>query len=160
MGVSTDGILAFGIQFDPEEEDIKLPWMVTSEDEDDDEQDEIDLEEWWRRVNGYKPSKEIWTEEGKLPGVTEADLEAYYQEQSDWDSSHPMPFSLQTHCSGEYSQYILAVPGTVTTANRGAAQEITSLEVPTKALAKFKEFCAKYGVEGEPKWWLCSYWGS
>ena len=54
MGVNTDGQICFGIKF---EEGDEFPW----EDVDGD----YDLEEWWRRVNGYtNPHESPWDEKG------------------------------------------------------------------------------------------------
>ena len=59
MGVSTDGIIAFGIVLDEGQE---LPW--------DDEPGDGDFEDWWRKVNG-------WTEDTLALKATQEAFETY-----------------------------------------------------------------------------------
>jgi len=58
--------------------------------------------------------------------------------------------------------YILAVPGTLIEANRGCPVRIHELKDPPKqAIALLLAFCKEYNLtyDGEPGWWLSSYWG-
>lgn len=69
------------------------------------------------------------------------------------------PADLTSHCSYEYTMYILGVRGTETTARRGYPKEISTFDVPTDKVHAFMAWCAERGVQGEPKWLLCSMWG-
>lgn len=134
MGVSTDGILVFGIDLIDYEgcKYFDLPFA----DPDDD-----DFEHTIARLAGCKQYPE----------------EGYYQEQrAAYDAQ---PLALVHHCSCDYPMYILALKGTETTAPRGYPAQIEALDTgdhtDTQALL---EFARKYGIEGEPKWLLCSMW--
>ena len=67
-------------------------------------------------------------------------------------------------CSADCPEYIIAVPGTFISANRGYPVEINidDLIVDKDKLTKFMEFIVKYSVPialKDLKWYLSSYWG-
>lgn len=156
MGQSTDGQICYGVYVGDE-----LPWG-------DGEDFEYDRDEvaWWRKRRGFKRSFELFTPEGDWideAGTTEERRRAYSQEQWDWDKANPMPFELVNACSSECPEWIIALPGTLKSASRGYPEKISegtiSLVHREAALERYKAFLAEIGVEGEPSWYLSSYWG-
>ncbi len=161
MSTSTNGEISFGILFD---EGFEFPWQ------DEDGNDEI--EDWWRKVNGFVDVHQPWTPEGEwAEGFSENDprYQEYRDARSAWGKAHPLPIELVNCCSCDCPQYILAYPGSVKTAYRGSPVEIgVELDIDPNAAASLVEFCKKYGIEHDPeysdldmvpKWWLSSYWG-
>ena len=70
MGLSTDAHIAYGISF---EDDYEFPW--------DNEEYEGCTDSWWRNVNGYKPTMEMWDKDGEyIEGVTKEQESEYYRE--------------------------------------------------------------------------------
>jgi hypothetical protein len=135
MGVSTDGQICFGNVY---EEDFEFPW------------DEYDLEDWWRKEQGFDESKDY-------------PAEGWLDYQKEFDAAHPCPVKLVNYCSGEYPMWILAVPSTVRSNSRGQAlrfdpSELVVSDVEAGALS---EFCIKYDLipEEDAGWYLTSYWG-
>lgn len=60
MGVSTDGQLSYGFSY---EEDQEFPWHYYDEDEE--KTIDLEIDEWWREREGYKPLHDnLWTEKG------------------------------------------------------------------------------------------------
>lgn len=184
MGVSTDGILAYGISLGGVEEDAGLFWLQKDEDGDtvDDEGDEEEqsFEEWWEEVNGVS-QKAIWAEyyaweKDNKTGDYAKDqglVERYEKLHPQWrkrlnnyyDDARRVrddcPVELVTHCSYDYPMYILAVKGTEVTASRGYPEEISedSLIISDDKMDDFREFCETYKIKGDPRWWLVSMWG-
>ena len=159
MGVSTDGILCFGIWFD---EGHTFPW--------DKKPYNGDHEEWWKDQCGFKPLFKLYddTETGYANNKRPSDKEInkYYEHKSKFEEKHPPPFEVIFHCSDSYTMYILAVPGQEFTASRGEAVKINpaKLKVPEKKTKKLIDFCKKYKIrysrkKTDPQWYLCSYWG-
>lgn len=131
MGVSSDGILVFGIELGLEDE---LPEFLYTEDG-----DEIDFDEM---VDG-----ELGTHD--LP----------YSERVKARKAYPV--DLVCHCSYDYPMYILAVPGTEISASRGYPHEFTNglPTVTQEQIDAFKEWAAEHDIEGEPCWVLTSMYG-
>lgn len=165
MGVSTNGILCYGVRFD---EGHEFPW--------DGDEHNGDLESWWRAVNGYKEPFPLYGPDGNyLPGIplkpprypgnkeaTDEVMNRYFKPQEEWDKAHPLPVELVNYCSGDYAAYIVAVPSSVVTAHRGCPKQLNPHQLSVSVLEEsaLKAFCDKHGLQGEgPAWWLCSYWG-
>ena len=154
MGQSTDGQICYGVMF---EEDYEFPW--------DDEKYDGDIEDWWRDLCGYKPTNEIYSNGGYVGGVKppESVFQAYYEERRVFDKAHPIPFELVNYCSGDYPMYILAITRTCLSNSRGTPEAFNpeSLTITEDEKSNLLDFCAKHGLsfEGEPSWWLSSYWG-
>ena len=158
MGVSTDGIICFGIAL---EEGTELPW--------EDEKYDGEIEEWWREITGFKDEWNPWTEDGEYrDGIDHNDprFEKYYEDRRDWLKTHPIPVVPVNCCSHDYLMWILAVPGTVLRCARGYPSEFdpfTTLKATPSQAADLLIFCREYGIELEdgayPKWYLASYWG-
>lgn len=157
MSVSTDGQICYGILFD---EDYEFPWST-------DEYEDSDISYWWRDMNGYiNPIESPYTEDGYKPGYTSGDprVNEYYEHSYKWLESNPLPVELVNYQSGECPAYILAIPSTVKTANRGnpiAFSPGIELVVSGQDRQALIDFCTKYGLEinAPPSWYLSSYWG-
>lgn len=152
MGQSTNGQICYGVKF---EEDTELPWG------------ELDWEEWWRSVRGYKRPFQLYDDngeyiDGKRP--PENKISEYFHHQRDWDAANPMPVTMVNYCSGECPMYILAVPSSVKVARRGYPEEIDPLDlaVAHEEVEPLLAFIREYmpaAENPEPKWYLSSYWG-
>ena len=127
MGISSDGILTFGICVD-EGEVCRLPWRLDEEDE--------DIEAWIAAECGiaspghshYQPSD--WTD--------------YWAKQREVVGSYPI--EEVCHCSDGYPMYILALRGTSVTASRGCPEVIDAETLAadrTESIQLLREFCAK-----------------
>ena len=155
MGQSTNGQICYGILL---EEEIELPW--------DKEEFDGNEEAWWRTVNDYKPLHVCFVSDNYAPGFGSTDPRVYEQwdHEQAWLKANPLPFEMVNVCSGSNPIWIIASPGTFTSACRGKPLAITSewLECE-KMLAgpELEDFCEKHGIEheDEPKWYLSSYWG-
>lgn len=161
MGTSTDGQLCYGYLFD---EGHEFPWYS--------EDDFGDLEMWWEEQNGYVElplEREPYTEDGdyqewfKKLSRDEQDkyLDPRWEHHRKWVKDNPIPFDLVNYCSGDCPMYILAVPSTVITANRGYPERIVSLP-EIKGIKQFTECLQKYGIHDcieQPSWYLSSYMG-
>lgn len=128
MGVSTDGKISYGVAF---EEGFEFPWVKT----------EQDIDDWWEEVVGFKPSVQPWDAQGNRRG-SEAQYEqnctTYFKEKREWAQAFPLPVTLVNYCSDSCSMYILAVAGSVRTANRGSVEDVLPMS---------------------PRWLLSAYWG-
>lgn len=156
MGVSTNGEISFGFMFD---EGFEFPW--------DSEKWDGDVTEWWRGVNGYvNPEFDPYDADGNhKPGVSENDprISAYYAHSREWDNAHPVPVELVNYCSGDCPMYILSISEVGAMARRGYPEKLdfAKFVVSKEQVDALKKFCADHSieVEGEPSWWLSSYWG-
>jgi len=65
------------------------------------------------------------------------------------------------HCSDECPEYFVAIEGTVTVANRGYPQRVTTHTPGSGWDKRLRDFCKKYKlpVRGAPGWYLASMWG-
>lgn len=163
MDTSTDGEISFGIMF---EEGFEFPWDQSCDDGEVEHDFGGDIEEWWRLMNGFSIADSPFTQEGDYkPGVTKNDprINSYFDRQYKWDLENPLPVQLISYKSGDCPAYILAVPQSVITANRGVPVEIQVNQLKTNdAAAKvLMDFCERFGIETDekPKWWLSSYCG-
>lgn len=155
MGVSTDGILAFGVIL---EDGIRLPWY--------DEKHEGDIESWWRDVNGFVDVHQPWNENGGYaPGWTRDDhrLKDHFAAQRLWTKENPCPVDPVNYCSGDCPMWAIAVPSSVRSARRGYPEtiDLDNLIVTDDDQQKLLDFIRKYDIEcdDEPRWFLASYWG-
>ena len=146
MGTSTDGILAFGVNFGDEDDfeetcPSRLAEILQSED---------GLEDYIVESSGIGQ----WSED-----FTSEESEGYWSRRVDILKDSPVEEVM--HCSSDYPMTILAVPGFVRRANRGYPLDIKpeSLVVPQGKIDAFKAWLAQHGVEDEPRWILCSFWG-
>lgn len=154
MTTATDAQLCYGIAFD---EDTEFPWSG--------EEFDGEIEIWWRQMLGYRPSFEIFDEDGNWPdGVEppEERIDAYFEERENFDRDHPaLPVEVVHHCSANHPMYILAVPVTSIVAKRGypVAVKPETLYVPPAKVDALIAFCNAHGIPASPpKWWLSSLW--
>lgn len=154
MGVSTNGIIAWGIVF---EEGYEFPWGCDGED---------GLSEWWLDVQEYKHPFEIYTDDGDyVDGVVDGDprIDEYYQHYFDWEKANPCPVGLENVCSGDYPIYALVIPELTRECRRGFPSffDPKELVVTEEQKSSFLAFLKDCGIEyeDEPGWFLGSYWG-
>jgi hypothetical protein len=132
MGMSSDGILVFGIALDEDEQPkFMRDWM--------EDNDYFDFEEF------------LWTHLGMQDAEYEDRRKAV-------DSS---PVDLVVHCSYDYPMYVLAVRGTDINASRGYPYIFSSgfPAITGEQITAFKKWAEEQGIEGEPSWILCSVLG-
>ncbi|QJA43039.1 hypothetical protein [Phaeobacter phage MD18] len=135
MGTSTDGILAYGVALHDYDE---LPY------------EELPF------ANGTESFEELIHQLAGLP--------AYGEEGHSFDkqreAEEAFPLELVRHCSGDYPNWILAVRGTVKTANRGYPEALGGSlpDIPNAGVEVLNEWCEKYDIEKVLDWYLCSDW--
>lgn len=173
MGISSDGILAFGVDLG-EPDDVELPWASDGED------DDGEFEEWYVGLHGVTAAHlwdayNAWAETPEalaIPGHSGERLKAYeaahpaWREELDayYEKKHEIegaaPIEIVQHCSYDYPMYIVAVPGTVTTAYRGSPEKIPDFDVDSAKVAAAGDFCAAHGIPFDnPGWLLASMYG-
>ena len=156
MGTTTNGQICYGLVF---EEDHEFPWDM--EDFDD------GIDDWWKKVKGYKPPHEIYDEHGEYKdGVKpeESVFREYYDHRYDWEKKNPLPIKLVNYCSLDCPMYILAVPNSLITANRGYPTTLSKkeFELSHNEIQGLIDFCHEYNIEcdiSEITWHLSSFWG-
>lgn len=156
MGVSTNGVICYGILFD---EDSVFPW--------DDERYEGDIGNWWLYgVLGFKHSFDIYGEDGNYiddKEPSDEDLSKYFDERYAALEENKLPIELVNYCSANVPMYILAVPSTIKRALRGYPTWFNpdELTVSDEEKLSLLSFCKTHGIVTleAPMWWLSSYWG-
>ena len=153
MTTSTNGQLSFGILF---EEGFEFPW--------DSEKYSSDIEDWWMDIRGFvNPLPNPFDEDGNYkPGFSDEDGAQYFLEIRKWCRDNPaVPVELVNYCSGDYPMFILAAK--TKTVSRGYPEEISPefFADTEEAYQTLMAFVEEFGIayEGEPKWYLSSYWG-
>jgi len=152
MGLSTNGEISYGVLFD---EGYEFPWG------------DKDIDDWWLDVNGFKHSFEIFDEHGEyLNGVRPSDdvIDKWFEEKEDFKKTiPPLPVEMVNYCSGDYPMYILAIPGTVQTANRGYPTKVSpgDMMISDSSLNSFREFITRFELKPSDteNWYLTSYMG-
>lgn len=125
------------------------------------------IEYWWKSVKGYKAPYEIYDEHGEYKdGVKpeESVFREYYDHRHDWEEKNPLPVKLVNYCSLECPMYILAVPNSLITANRGCPTSLSKkeFELSNDEIQVLIDFCQDYNIEcdiSEMTWHLSSYCG-
>lgn len=133
MGVSTDGILCFGVAF---EDGYNFPWWPQDDNEEDGDQD---FDDWWAAQTGIAHPPVPFSDESKP---------AYH---AYWDAKRKAletcPVELVNYCSCDCPMYILAARDSVTNASRGYPEEVDLPALASKTeqyREAVKEFCRKY----------------
>jgi len=163
MSQSSDAILFYGMLLDLEEEELAIPWLA-------EDGDYWDIEEWWLKLHApdWESGIEIYNAEGNhLRGVTEAMKERYYAARQVAEAALPaLPVEVVIHCSESFPEYALAIPGTVTTANRGYPESIDPcrmMSMEEYAAANTREAWVEFirvhlGIDRPiARWYLVSY---
>lgn len=155
MGVSTNGIIAYGVIC---EEGLELPWLTREYD--------CDIQDWWFEITGFQSRFQPFTEDGNYAeGWTREDprLEEYYDERREWLTQNPIPVEVENYCSGDVPMFALVIPETNFNCRRGYPVRFdpAELSVTTEQVEVLKSFCEAYDIkyQGEPGWLLMSYWG-
>ena len=154
MGVSTNGIVAFGVAL---EEGVTLPWESDPDFDD-------DIETWWFSVNKYEGRLSPFTDLGEYaPGFSRGDprIDQYFEDRRNWLKGNPLPIQLQNYCSDSCPMWAACVPDTIVTAFRGYLEALDFEAMGTPDATKLVEFLEKHEIEyeGQPGWLLMSYWG-
>jgi hypothetical protein len=134
MGVSTDGILFYGIAYD--EDGL---W---------EESKEWDYENDWEETFYIRTGTPCYPKDGWF--------EAQKATKAKWG------VEIGRHCSDECTMYYVALVSHNFSACRGYPEEITAekMALPADADEKIKAFCELMGIPYEkPKWMLASYVG-
>lgn len=160
MGQSTDAQICFGVSLD---EDFEAPW--------DKEKYDYDIGFWWiYKIKGYEDPVQIYNEAGEyineLPPSKE-DKDRYYDTRKKFEKDNPVPVEPVYHCSSNHTMWIIAVPATVITANRGYPTRLTSLTDLRRWVSeilhkKLVDFCQLVNIDMNNKntgWWLSSWRG-
>ena len=147
MGTSTDGQLCFGIML---EEEV-LPWG------------DVSLEDMWLDTLGFSAESPYDEFDEYKPGYSADDprIDEYYEQKSAMLRDNPPPIEEVNYCSGDCPMMILAVPSSCLTCHRGYPLQIdpAKLVVTDEEVKALLDFCQRFGLSGEPTWWLSSYWG-
>jgi hypothetical protein len=139
MGVSTDGILFYGISISPE--DVDIPWK-------DDEEPEI----------FYAKKKGLLEPTSEFSENTENEYREYWSKRDFINKSSKC--KVITHCSYDYPMYGICISKSYTSASRGYPEEIKSLKIEPDWNELLRMYCEVMEIKFEqPKWILCSLWG-
>lgn len=156
MGVSTDGIIAYGVALGAVD-DLSLPWGPGTPFE--------DIVEWWLEDSGYVPRHRPFTDDGEYAegwSWGDARLDEYFADRRQRLESHPCPVEAINYCSEGYPTVALVVPSSVIRCRRGYPVILD----PTRALVvnhrdrnRLIGVLSSLGIEAETEWLLMSYWG-
>ena len=156
MSISSDGIITYGINFDPDEDEVVFPWG------------DDDIDDWWIDVvHGYKPPFELFDKDGDYIGGVKPPQERiseYFAHRRTFKDSLPeLPVEMVIHCDYNYSMWIIAIPGTNISASRGYPQKIPDgfIHHDPEWDSILIGFCEKHGIDmpDKPAWWLTSLYG-
>ncbi len=149
MSDSVSAHICFGIAL---EEGDELPW---------EKEGFSDANDWWRHINGYKASFEIFENGNYIGGVKPAEdvIDRYYKERREWEKAHPLPVEYWNAGSHSIPSYVLVVPQPQMICGRWepSAFDPADLVVPAQALAAFEQFCQRFSVPGKASWQLCCF---
>lgn len=146
MGISSDGQLTYGIALDEGEIPERMGLLIDLDEFEFDEFMDADLRlDYWREGMSDEESSEYWAKR-------RAAHKAY-------------PAAMEIYCSYDYPMYIFRpnIEAANYRVSRGYVEAIDLAKltegITTHALQRFKDWCEKWGVEGEPKWLLSSLYG-
>ena len=137
MGVSTDGILTYGVDFG---EDLPKPLMEFMEDTEND-YSEYFYEKLGVKYENYDSYEAFSLAKDKV--------------------KHDIPCEIVMHCSYDFPMYIISIPGTTANASRGwpEGQGINILAPEPEKIEKMRKWFQKEGWSWvEPQWILASMW--
>lgn len=139
MGVSSDGLLVFGIDLG---EELPEPWQAY---------EDFDFDDYLAESAGHP----AWRS-----GMTDEESGAYHDQK--WKIIEAAPVTLEEYCSYDFPMYILSIPETTIRVNRGDVEEIKPIDlvVPREKIDAMKAWCEEHKIQwSEPKWLLCSMYG-
>lgn len=147
MGYSAIAYIGYGIEYG---ESAKLPWGKY-----------WNLDDWWLKESGYKPTNNPFDEDGewrKDLANDERELLAHamHDEEQAWKAAHLCPIELFICGSADAYSTVVCVPGSVTKQCWENSQpiDIRNLTVHPDLLVAFNEFCEKYELQGPCLWRL------
>ena len=150
MGVSTDGILFYGIAYGEDGEHFEISELAESNGLD---ENDFEFEDLYALKVGVDRPKEAFSK---------ASEPLYHQY---WDKKREVNqqsgCEVGTYCSDGSPMYYVCIRDSEYTANRGYATEIPDgLTAKPEWKDKLKEYCGLMGLPYmEPAWLLVSYWG-
>lgn len=91
MGRDATCHIAYGLIVDRDE----LPWRS--------EEDDHDIDEWWRKKHGYKPPFDLYDEKGEyiVNPTPQSCIDEWYEHRKAWDDANPCPFGAVEGNEGE-----------------------------------------------------------
>ena len=138
-------LLCYGSYF---EEDYIFPWTQIEYDEDGVTilYREDNLYDWWRKINNFKPSVELYdSNEYLLHIFGSPKWNQYFDELNVFNHNNPLPCEL--YGADADGNMILAVRGTEFNAQTGTCEFLPKeLNVHLGNLAKFLLFCKEYNI--------------
>ena len=141
MGISSDATLCYGVEIGGADDGMEGTFDKVLEDFDN---------------SFYDYFEDLVRTAGGVTGTWGTNPKYYEQLRA---AEANFPIELVTHCHGEYPMSILAIRGSVQTANRGYPIN-PSMEIPPQDKIDFLvKFCKDHGLEVTPSWILCSYIG-
>lgn len=146
MGVSTDAILAYGVDLGEDMEGV--PWDYWQEGD-----GPASLEDWVAESSGLVWQADFTAEESKAHWAKKREL------------VNAFPVEDIYHCSDSDPMLFLAVRGSVVTANRGYPERIEVFPDIAPNIIGYVETLRGWGIdpycEATPAgWYLMSFWGS
>lgn len=163
MGMDADADISFGVAFD---EGQDFPWTENG-----------DIEDWWRKINGFVPLYEYDWVRDPTPAtynhiavfkdgraLTDEELKAHYQHKKDWDEAHPMPVMERSFGSDARSCTLLVVPSSHIHGSWDSPTKFdpSKLLVSLKDLEAFRQFMKTYMPDAPTDnygWMLTAYFG-
>lgn len=122
---------------------------------------ETDIRKFWNKELGFKRSKELFTSNGNYlskPKPTEEELKKYFKEQDDFEEQNPLSAQLENCSYTEYPNYILVIPSSVISIERGEGLFFnpSDLKVSQEDIEKFENFISKYceGLDCKSHGWI------
>lgn len=148
MGMTSAGILFYGITFTEEEEEkLVFPWDKDGE--------ELEPEEWFAKKLGIIEPEE----EYEYSSLTHEEYSKYWAEVRKVGETMKCELVHFGELDSETS-FAIGVKKSVLVADGWDTKEVTTLEIKNEWKYQLKEFCEKAGIEyKDPKWWLVSYYG-
>ncbi len=156
MGVSTDGILFYGIPYgEGYDDELKAPWWHGCEDEEPDSESHYeDPEDYYAYKMGVEPPTEEYSEE---PSIREKFLKYWKAQRAIYEKSG---CDIIYYCSDQCTMFAVGIEKSIKCAHRGDALEIENLDVQPEWDGLLKHFCEIMEVPyKQPKWLLVSYYG-
>lgn len=122
------------------------------------EEFETDVREFWNKELGFK---QLYDSTGcYLNGIkpTEEEFKKYFKEQDDFEEQNPLPVDFENCSYMEYPNYILVIPSSVISIERGESLFFnpSDLKVSQEDIEKFENFISKYceGIDCKSHGWI------
>lgn len=147
MGIDYSVIVACGFrQKGDEPDEFQMPW--------DNDKHDRDPDDWWIEVNRVLEKdgapRYPYTEEGEhKEGMTEAEVDRYWDWRKAWLKENPIPFEVEQYGHYNYGYTFIALKGAVTAADIYKPRKIDEalFEIQrTEELDELREICKKYEI--------------